>query len=106
MKTKVLFDEGTPILLREFFPQHPIDSVNEMDWGKLGDEELVLSAEKYGYTTLVTTDLQLKYQYLPPHKLAIVVLTSTSWPRIQEVVGQVVFAVEAAKPGSYTEVAV
>lgn len=103
---KVLFDQGTPIPLREFFPQHPIDSVGEMDWGNLADEELVVSAEEYGYNTLVTTDLQLKYQYLPPHKLAIVVLTSTSWPRIQEIVGQVVFAVEAAKPGSYTEITV
>ena len=54
---------------------------------------------------LVTTDTNLKYQQnLGPRRLAIVVLTTTSWPRIQRAVGAVVAAVDGATAGSYVEV--
>ena len=54
---------------------------------------------------LLTTDSKLKVQQnLRGRRFAIVVLLSTSWPRIPRVIGSVVEAVNAATPGTYTEV--
>jgi hypothetical protein len=55
----------------------------------------------------VTTDRNLKYQQnLTGRRLAIVVLLTTSWPRIRQALPEVVEAVDAAAPGSYLEVKV
>lgn len=51
---------------------------------------------------LVTTDANLKYQQnLTSRKLAIVVLSTTSWPRIHRVADAVLAAVDSAAPGKY-----
>lgn len=53
----------------------------------------------------MTTDQNLRYQQnLRERRLAFVVLLSTSWPKIQAKVSEVVAAVDGATPGSYTEV--
>ena len=41
---------------------------------------------------------------LTARRIGIVVLLSTSWPRIQRVIPSIVAAIEASVPGSYTEV--
>ena len=67
--------------------------------------ELLEAAEQGGYAVLVTTDSHLKYQQnLTTRTIGIVVLLSTSWPRIQPVTGSVIEAVDAATLGSYVEV--
>ena len=69
--------------------------------------ELLESAEKEGFAVLVTTDTNLKYQQnLANRNIAIVVLTTTSWPRIQKFLSEVVSAVDRASSGSYCEVEV
>jgi len=46
--------------------------------------ELIQAAESAGYDVLVTTDTNLKYQQnLRDRKIAIIVLSTTSWPRIR-----------------------
>ena len=66
--------------------------------------ELLDVAEKEGFAVLVTTDANLKYQQnLSSRTIAIVVLTTTSWPRIQRSVSAVV-TVDGATSGSYVEV--
>jgi len=53
----------------------------------------------------VTTDQNLKYQQnFAQRRVAIVVLLSTSWPRIQKALSDVEAAIEGAKAGDYTEV--
>ena len=67
--------------------------------------ELLDAAEREACEVLVTTDTSLKYQQnLTDRRMGIVVLLSTSWPRIQRVIPSVVAAIDAAVPGSYTEV--
>ena len=67
--------------------------------------ELLEAAEREGYEVLVTTDTSLKdQQNLTARRVGIVVLLSTSWPRMQRVIPSIVAAVDAAVPGSYTEV--
>ena len=102
---RVLFDQGTPVPLRRFLTQHEVTTAYERDWVQLKNGDLLDAAEGGGFATLVTTDTNLKYQQnLSSRRLAIVVLTTTSWPRIQRAVDLIVQAVDAATESSYTEV--
>ena len=85
--------------------QHEVVTAHERGWSKLRNGELLDSAEQEGFAVFVTTDANLRYQQnLASRKLAIVVLTTTSWPRIQRVADAVVAAVDGATAGSYIEV--
>jgi len=75
-------------------------------WEKLENGELLNEAEAAGFEVLVTTDKNLRYQQnLKGRKIAIVVLGQGRWTLIKPHVAQVVAAVNAATPASYTEVA-
>jgi hypothetical protein len=85
--------------------QHEVVTAHERGCSQLKNGELLDSAEKEGFAVLVTTDANLKYQQnLTFRTLAVVVLTTTSWFRIQRVVDVVVAAVDGATAGSYIEV--
>ena len=102
---RVLFDQGTPDPLRESLTPHRVSTAYERGWSKLRNGELLDSAEREAYEVLVTTDTSLKYQQnLTDRRIGIVVLLSTSWPRIQRVIPAVVAPIDAAVQGSYTEV--
>ena len=67
--------------------------------------DLIAAAEAAGFTVFVTTDRNLKYQKnLAARRIAIVVLLTTSWPRIKAAPAPVVIAVNASFPGGYVEV--
>jgi len=56
---------------------------------------------------LVTTDTNVKYQQdLASRRIAIVVLSTTSWPRIEAAADVVIAAIDRVVPGMYIEVAV
>ena len=104
---KILFDQGTPVPLRRHLASHEVTTVYELSWTTLRNGDLISQAEAAGFEVLVTTDQNLKYQQnLNARRLAIVVLLSTSWPKIQAKVSAVVIAVDGANSGSYTEVAI
>ncbi len=91
--------------MRQFLTQHEVATAYERGWSQLKNGTLLDAAEGVGFATLVTTDTNLRYQQnLSSRRLAIVVLTTTSWPRIQRAMDLVVHAVNAATAGSYTEV--
>ncbi|HET9225224.1 MAG TPA: hypothetical protein VFR31_01040 [Thermoanaerobaculia bacterium] len=102
---KILFDQGTPVPLRRYLRSHEVTTVHELNWSTLQNGVLLARAEAAGFDMLVTTDTNLKYQQnLSGRKLAIVVLLSTSWPRIQAKAFVVAALIADATPGSYTEV--
>jgi hypothetical protein len=104
---RVLFDQGTPVPLRRGPPAHQVETAYERGWSSLENGELISAAEAAGFDVLVTTDRNLEYQQnLTRRHLAVVVLASTSWPRIQRALPAVAAAVDAAAPGSYQVVAV
>jgi hypothetical protein len=101
----VLFDQCTPDPLREWLTRHGVSTAYEKGWSRLGNGDLLDAAEREGYDVLVTTDANLKRQQnLKVRRIGVVVLLSTSWPRIRRVIASVVTAIDAAEPGSYTEV--
>jgi hypothetical protein len=102
---RILFDQGTPVLLRESLTEHEVSTAYERGWSRLENGELLHVAESEGFALPITTDSNLRYQQdLNVRRLAIVVLLSTSWPRIQRAIASVIAAVNSAAPGSYTEV--
>jgi hypothetical protein len=102
---RILFDQGTPVPLRESLPQHEVSTAFERGWSKLKNGELLDLAEREGFAVLVTTDSKMKFQQnLSARRIAIVALLSTSWPRIERAIGEVVGAIAVASPGGYTEV--
>jgi hypothetical protein len=102
---RVLFDQGTPVPLRESLTQYEVSTAYERGWSTLKNGDLLDAAEREGFEVLVTTDKNLKHQQnLGARRIAIVVLTSTSWPRIQSEISAVVSAVDETSPGSYKEV--
>jgi hypothetical protein len=104
---KVLFDQGTPAPLRKFLESHHVVTAHERGWSQLLNGELITVAEEAGFEVFVTTDKNLKYQQkLADRRMAIVVLLTTSWPRIKNHLPEVVVAIERAQPGSYCEVSV
>ena len=104
---KVLFDQGTPVPLRTHFTSHHVSTAYELGWSTLKNGELLAAAESNGFEVFVTTDASLAYQQnLSNRKIAIVVLSTTSWPRIQKNITAIIQAVDIAAPNSYQRVAI
>jgi predicted nuclease of predicted toxin-antitoxin system len=102
----ILFDQGTPAPLRHELAGHEVVTAFEKGWASLSNGELLAAAEG-NFDVLVTTDQNLSYQQnLAGRKLSIVVLTTTSWPRIKANALLVRDAVDAAAAGGYREVAI
>jgi hypothetical protein len=102
---RILFDQGTPVPLREALAQHEVATAYERGWSQLTNGELLDAAERGGFEVFVTTDSRLRYQQnLTSRRIAIVCLLSTSWPRIHRTVGVVVGAISSCSAGSYVEV--
>jgi hypothetical protein len=102
----VLFDNGTPrTLARYLIDHHTVTEARARGWEELENGELLNKAEDARFDVLVTTDKNLSYQQdLSGRKIAIVVLGQGRWSLIKRCVAQVVAAVNAATPGSLTEV--
>ena len=102
---KVLFDQGTTAPLRKSLVNHQVTTAHEQGWSQLQNGELIAAAEDSGFDIFVTTDRNLKYQQnLAGRSMAIVVLLTTSWPRIKFHLSLVVAAISQSKNGSYCEV--
>ena len=103
---RILFDQGTPVSLRWHLTSHVVDTIFERGWVTLSNGELLDVAEQEGYQLLITTDQQLRYQQnLANRQLAIIVLLSSSWARIQLRIETIQAAVERIVAGRYQEIA-
>ena len=104
---RVLFDQGTPEPLRHALTRHEVATAYERGWSELKNGELLDAAENENFAVLVTTDSNLKYQQdLDSRRIAVVVLSSPSWPRVQRVIASITRAVDQASVGSYIEIGI
>jgi hypothetical protein len=102
---RILFDQGTPAPLRERLSSHRVETTFERGWSSLSNGDLLAAAGREGFEVFVTTDQNLrKQQNLAVLRIAVVVLLSTSWPRIQKSASAVTRSIDAASPGSFKEV--
>jgi hypothetical protein len=100
---KLFFDQGTPSPLRRHLAGHMVETAFEKGWSTLENGQLLKRVEAE-FDVLVTTDQSLRYQRdLGASRLAVLVLKTTSWPRIQREVSRVVDALASLKAGEYRE---
>lgn len=100
---KLLFDHGTPAPLRHALAGHEVSTAYQMGWANLQNGDLLAAAEK-AFGGFITTDKNLRYQQnLSGRQLAVLVLPTTSWPRLQKHIPKIIAAVNALKPGDYIE---
>lgn len=100
---RILFDQGTPVGIRDLLAEHFVRTVRQQGWSTLLNGELLRVAEDAGFDVLLTTDKNLSYQQnLRNREIAIVALGKTRWSLIQSVLGPILAAVTTAKPGSFT----
>ena len=73
--------------------------------GCAGNGDLLAEAERAGFDVLLTADKNMRYQpNLAARKIALVVLSTPQWPVVRLHPERIAAAVNAATPGSYTEV--
>jgi hypothetical protein len=101
---RILLDHCTPAPLGKRLSDHTVSTAYEMGWAGLDNGSLLRSAEQ-SFDIFVTTDRNLRHQQnLHGSRLAILVLPTTSWPKILKHISIVVAAVEAATPGDLREI--
>ena len=104
---RVLFDQGTPAPLRNGLPLHSVETAHERGWATLRNGDLLQAAENAGFDVMVTTDQNLQYQQnLTARRIAVVVLSTTSWPRIRAATDAIASAVARCATERFIEVGV
>jgi hypothetical protein len=102
---RILFDQATPVPIRPYLEGHVVRTAAQQGWDRFRNGDLLGAAEAEGFDLLLTTDKNMRYQQnLSLRKVGIVVLGHQQWPTLRPHVQRVVAAVNAATPGSYTEV--
>ena len=101
----ILFDHVTPAGIARFLPGHTVTKAKDRGWDTLTNGDLLAQAELAGFDVLLTADKNMRYQQnLKGRRIAIVVLSTPQWPAVRLHVEQIATAVNAAVPGSYSEV--
>ena len=100
---RILFDQGTPVPLKKHLSEHQVQTAFELGWSRLANGDLLATAEGK-FDIFVTTDQNLQYQQsLAGRKLGILVLPTTSWPRLRERIDEIVATLISLKPGDYVK---
>jgi hypothetical protein len=101
---RILFDQGTPVPLKNYLSGHTVETVFELGWSTLENGVLLARAE-VSFDLFITTDQQLRYQQnLAGQKLAILVVMTASWPLMRTIAPRIAEAVERIRPGDYIQV--
>lgn len=101
----ILFDNNVPRGLAKALHAHTVVESRERGWHLLKNGDLLRAAEEAAFDVFITSDKNIRYQQnLTNRKLAIVVLSRGRWRLVRQRLGAIVAAVDAATPGSYTEV--
>lgn len=99
---RILFDQGTPVAIRDALSNHTVCTAREEGWSALSNGELLTAAEQAGFNVLLTTDTSLPHQQnLKGRKLAVVILSRNRWKIIQWRLTEIVAALNSATPVAY-----
>jgi hypothetical protein len=102
---RILFDHGTPSSIARSLDGHVVTVAKTRGWERLTNGALLTVAEEAGFELLLTTDKNIHHQQnLVGRKIAIVVLGNPQLPVVRLYMRRIVEAVDAAKPGSYSQV--
>src|SRR5271169_3562615 len=100
-----LFDHSTPAPLAPYLTGHSVTKAKDRGWDRLGNGDLLGEAERAGFDLLVTADNNMRYQQnLTGRRIALVVLSTPQWPRVQLHVDKIKTVLNSVTPGSYAEI--
>jgi hypothetical protein len=103
----ILLDNNAPRGLARALTSHTVTEARERGWATLKNGDLLTVAEEAGFEVLVTSDRSIRYQQnLEGRKIALVVLTQGRWELVRRRLAEIAAAVNAATPGSYTELVI
>ena len=102
---RILFDHVTPSGVARFLRDHTVTKARELGWDTLANGDLLVAAERAGFDVVLTADRSMRYQQnLRGRRIALVVLSTPQWPIVRLHGEKIAAAVNAATPGSCTEV--
>ncbi|HYW41218.1 MAG TPA: DUF5615 family PIN-like protein [Bryobacteraceae bacterium] len=102
---RILFDHGTPSGIARRLVGHTVTEARELGWDRISNGDLLDAAEAAGFDVLLTTDKNIRYQQnLTGRKISIVVLGNSQWPVVRLHLDVIAATVNAAAPGTHTEV--
>lgn len=97
---RILFDQGVPVPLRSRLVSHDVSTAYEKGWSTLRNGVLLDIAERNGFEIFLTTDQNLRYeQNVSNRAIAVVVLSTTSWPRIKLSIEEILAGIQSARVG-------
>ena len=100
-----MLDKNVPRGLVRALVGHTVTEARDRRWASFKNGELLDAAEQAGFDVLVTADKNIRHQQnLEGRSIAIVVLTQLRWRRVRGRLAEIAAAVNAATPGSFTEV--
>ncbi len=102
---RILFDVNIPEPLRRYLAEHTVDTADEKGWARIRNGNLLENAERDGYEILITADQSMRYQQnMAGRQVAVIVLLSNRWPRVQLRIEEIRAALEGMEPGEVREV--
>jgi len=82
---------------------HDVSTAHELGWSNLKNGDL-LSAAETRFDAFITTDQNLQYQQdLSGRKIAVLVLPTTSWPKLRNHSEIILSELNNLQPGEYRE---
>ncbi|MBV9074729.1 MAG: hypothetical protein JOZ10_13950 [Acidobacteria bacterium] len=100
---KILFDQNTPVPIRDYLTGHIVRTASEQGWSTLLNGDLLRVAEEAGFELLITADKNIAYQQsFRERKIALLVLGSGQWPAIRNCLEKIAAAIQACRPGTVT----
>ena len=102
---KIILDESVPQKLRLLIDgNHSVVTTWFQGWSGLKNGALLNAAEEAGFELFITADQQLSYQQnLTGRRMALLVLSTNNWDMVKANILKIIVAINAATPGSYTE---
>jgi hypothetical protein len=105
--SRILLDQNAPLGLRRSLSPHEVVAARQMSWSKLTNGDLIQAAEADGFDILIICDRNIPYQQnLSGRRIALIEMTTGAWHVVRNHLDQIVAAVDAATPGSYTTVTI
>jgi hypothetical protein len=102
---RVLFDHNVPSGAARALVHHEVTEAIQRGWQRISNGQLLANAEEAGFDVFLTADKRIRYQQnLKECCIAVVVLGNPTWRILRKHLDRVAAAVDAATPGSYTEV--
>lgn len=102
---RILLDNCTPAKLRQSLGNHLVRTAHEEGWAQHSNGKLLNAAETAGFDILITGDQNMIYQQnMRNRRIALIILSTNTWPIIRSHSQLLLNALNAVTPGSIQRV--